>query len=119
MELPPGAAQPLAMAVHELATNATKHGALSLPGGRVWVSWGLVPGEAGRLRLRLRWAEVGGPAVAGTPSRRGFGSRVLERTLRDQLRGAVSLAWEASGLVCDMEVPLGHVAEAPALAPAP
>lgn len=113
VELPPGAAQPLAMAVHELATNATKHGALSSPGGRVLVSWGLVPGET--RALRLRWVEAGGPAVAGTPSRRGFGSRVLEGTLRNQLRGAVSLTWEPSGLVCDIEVPLGRVVEAPAL----
>ena len=117
VDLPPGAAQPLAMAVHELATNATKHGALASPGGRVSVSWDLVPGATER--LRLRWAEAGGPAVAGTPSRRGFGSRVLEGTLRNQLRGAVSLAWEPSGLVCDIEVPLGRVAEALALAPAP
>ncbi len=105
--LPAGAEQPLAMAVHELATNALKYGALSVPTGRVSVCWSLDGGSAGR--LRLRWAEAGGPPVAGPPARRGFGSRVLEGTVRDQLGGAVSLAWEPTGLVCEMKVPLGRV----------
>jgi two-component sensor histidine kinase len=102
--LPPGTAQPLAMAVHELATNAAKHGALSVPEGRVSVSWRLEGGAAGV--LRLRWAEAGGPPVAGPPARRGFGSRVLDGTVRGQLGGAVSLAWARTGLVCEMAVPL-------------
>nr|WP_280842839.1 PAS domain S-box protein [Pararoseomonas baculiformis] len=103
--LPPGTAQPLAMAVHELATNAAKHGALSVPEGRVSVSWHLGAGTPGV--LRLRWAEAGGPLVTQPPTRRGFGSRVLEGTLRGQLGGAVSLQWKRAGLVCEMEVPLG------------
>jgi PAS domain S-box-containing protein len=102
--LPPGTAQPLAMAVHELATNAAKHGALSTPGGRLRVSWRLDGGERGP--LRLRWVERGGPPVDGPPARRGFGSRVLDGTLRRQLGGAVTLTWEPAGLVCEMEVPL-------------
>lgn len=104
--LPPGAAQPLAMAVHELATNALKHGALSTPTGRVEISWSLEGGPEGR--LRLRWAEAGGPFIAGPPERRGFGSRVLQGTVQGQLGGAVSLAWEAAGLVCDIEAPLAR-----------
>ncbi|MBV1797498.1 sensor histidine kinase [Siccirubricoccus sp. G192] len=108
--LPTGAAQPLAMAVHELATNAVKYGALSTPAGRVSVSWRLDGGPAGT--LRLRWAEAGGPPVTGPPGRRGFGSRVLDSTVRGQLGGTVSLAWEAAGLVCDIEVPLGDAAAA-------
>jgi PAS domain S-box-containing protein len=102
--LPPGTAQPLAMAVHELATNAAKHGALSVPAGRVAVSWHLEEGVAGV--LRLRWVETGGPPVSGPPTRRGFGSRVLEGTVRGQLGGAVSLAWARTGLVCELEIPL-------------
>lgn len=102
--LPPGTAQPLAMAAHELATNAAKHGALSVPEGRVTVSWRLDRGTPDR--LRLRWVEAGGPSVAGPPTRRGFGSRVLEGTVRGQLGGAVSLTWGATGLVCEMEMPL-------------
>jgi PAS domain S-box-containing protein len=116
--LPAGTAQPLAMAVHELATNAAKHGALSVPEGRVSVSWRLEGGATGM--LRLRWAEAGGPPVAGPPARRGFGSRVLDGTVRGQLGGAVTLSWEAAGLVCGIEVPLGRGpsgAEAPDVEP--
>lgn len=104
--LPPGAAQPVAMAVHELATNALKYGALSLSGGRLRVSWNVGRMSNGVPLLRLRWAETGGPQVSGAPHRQGFGSRVLEGTLRQQLGGQVSLAWETSGLVCDVSVPL-------------
>ncbi len=104
--LPAGMAQPLAMAMHELATNALKYGALSVPAGRVAVSWRLDGGPSGT--LRLRWAEAGGPPVAGAPARRGFGSRVLDGTVRGQLGGAVSLAWEPAGLVCGIEVPLAR-----------
>jgi PAS domain S-box-containing protein len=103
--LPALAAQPLGMAVHELATNAVKHGALSAPEGRVAVTWRLEPGRCGRV-LRLRWVESGGPPVAGAPERRGFGSRVLEGTLRSQLGGSVELAWAAAGLTCEISVPL-------------
>jgi PAS domain S-box-containing protein len=106
MVLPPGTAQPLAMAVHELATNASKHGALSRPEGRLSVSWRL---EHGTPRvLRLRWTETGGPPLAGPPTRRGFGSRVLQGTVQGQLGGTVSLTWARTGLVCDIELPLGR-----------
>ncbi len=103
--LPAGVTQPLAMAVHELATNAVKHGALSTPGGRVEVSWSLEARGAAPL-LRLRWSESGGPAVTGAPARRGFGSRVLEGTVRGQLRGEVTTRWAEGGLVCTITVPL-------------
>ncbi|MGG5819823.1 HWE histidine kinase domain-containing protein [Falsiroseomonas sp. HW251] len=99
--LPPGATQAIAMTVHELATNAVKHGALSVPDGRVSVSWS-VAGEV----LRLHWAEAGGPRLDGPPMRQGFGSRVLDSTVRGQLGGAVSRSWSDTGLVCDLEIPL-------------
>ncbi|HEV7266146.1 MAG TPA: HWE histidine kinase domain-containing protein [Falsiroseomonas sp.] len=104
--LAPEAAQALSMALHELATNATKHGALSAPGGRVSVSWGV---DAAAGLLRLRWVERGGPVPAGPPARRGFGSRVVEATVRDQLGGAVERRWEAPGLVCELTAPLERV----------
>jgi PAS domain S-box-containing protein len=104
--LPPAAAQAVSMALHELATNATKHGALSAPGGRISVSW-RVAGEVDGRMLWLRWAEAGGPPVAGAPARRGFGSRVIEATIRDQLGGTVRKTWDAGGLVCELAVPLG------------
>jgi two-component sensor histidine kinase len=57
-------------------------------------------------RLLLRWVERGGPPVAGGPARRGFGSRVLEGTVRGQLGGDVTMLWEDAGLVCEISVPL-------------
>jgi PAS domain S-box-containing protein len=101
--LAPAAAQSLAMALHELATNATKYGALSTPDGTVGVAWHVAAGQ-----LRLLWQERGGPPVPGSPARRGFGSRVLDATVRDQLGGAVERRWEPGGLVCDMAVPLAR-----------
>jgi PAS domain S-box-containing protein len=102
--LPSWATQPLAMAFHELATNAVKYGALSAPSGRIAVSWEVKGGA--EPMLRLRWAESGGPPVAAPPARRGFGTRVLEGTVRGQLGGEVLVAWEPAGLECEFEVPL-------------
>ena len=112
--LAPAAVQPFAMMLHELATNAAKHGGLSALGGRVEVRWraGRVTGGDGV--LRLRWAETGGPPVAGAPARRGFGSRVIETTVRRQLGGAVERRWEPSGLVVEVAVPLARAATADA-----
>ena len=102
--LPASAAQPPAMVVHELATNALKHGALSTPSGTLLIAWRLEGGSEGT--LRLVWTEQGGPRVSGPPSRRGFGSRVLVGTVRDQLRGTVIARWHTAGLVCELPVPL-------------
>lgn len=120
--LPAGMAQPLGMAVHELATNAVKHGALATAEGRAEVSWRVEPplDDTGAPRLLLRWRERGGPRVAGPPMRRGFGSRVLEGTVRGQLGGQVTLDWLPDGLDCRIAVPLpsgpAHaVSEPPAL----
>ena len=100
------AVQPLSMALHELATNAMKHGALSAPDGRIALDWAL---DRPVGLLRLRWAESGGPALSGTPQRRGFGSRVLEATIRDQLGGRVERDWSGGGLVCDIALPMARV----------
>ena len=107
--LAPTAVQPLAMVLHELATNAAKHGALSARGGLVEVRWtvGRRKGEDGL--LRLRWAEVGGPPVAGPPARRGFGTRVVEATVRGQLGGSVERRWGPGGLVVEVAVPVARV----------
>jgi PAS domain S-box-containing protein len=94
--------QPLSMALHELATNAAKYGALSRSEGRVHLHWQMLVPEG---MLRMIWTEVGGPQVV-QPQRRGFGSRVLEGTIRHQLWGTVVLRWEATGLICEMELPL-------------
>ncbi|RYJ02019.1 MAG: PAS domain S-box protein, partial [Acetobacteraceae bacterium] len=102
----PTAAQPLSMAVHELATNAVKHGALAVPDGRVTVLWEADPAAG---VLRLRWTETGGPPVADAPRQRGFGTRVLDTTLRHQLGGNAELRWRETGLCCIVTVPLSRV----------
>ena len=113
--LPALATQPLAMATHELATNALKYGALSVPEGRLKLSWRVVTQAHGPALLRLRWMETGGPPIMAPPARRGFGSRVLDGTVRGQLGGRATQAWTAGGLVCDIEVPIGLPATAVAV----
>jgi PAS domain S-box-containing protein len=99
LALGPESAQPLAMSIHELATNAAKYGALSVPGGRLAVEWSWASNE----RLVLRWTETGGPAVR-KPSRQGFGSELIE-VLTRQLGGETSFEWCAQGLVCELNLP--------------
>jgi two-component sensor histidine kinase len=83
-------AQPLSMALHELATNAAKYGALSAPNGKVLLHWEL---DAAAGKLRLRWKERGGPAITGPPTRRGFGSRIIEGTLHGRCRRGMCWKW--------------------------
>jgi CheY-like chemotaxis protein len=89
-------------ALHELATNAAKHGALSSPQGRVEVSWAADAAEAGW--LRLCWREHEGPPVA-PPARSGFGSLLLEQTIQGQLRGELRRDWDPAGLRCRIGLP--------------
>jgi len=103
VRLGPTAVQALSMALHELATNATKYGALSGPEGRLSLFWKL-DRVAGL--LCLRWLETGGPPLSGPPARAGFGTRVLKATLCDQLGGTLDRRWEGEGLVCRIELPL-------------
>ena len=102
--LAPVITQPLSMSVHELATNAMKHGALSTAGGHVRVGWAV--SDQPRRRLLLTWEETGGPPVSGPPSRLGFGSRVLKTTVREQLNGTLELDWLDGGLRCSIDIPL-------------
>jgi PAS domain S-box-containing protein len=103
------AVQPLAMVLHELTTNAAKHGALTVPGGAVEVRWRAGGRASEDGLLRLRWAETGGPPMAGPPEHRGFGTRVVEATVRGQLGGTVERRWEPSGLVVEVAIPLARV----------
>lgn len=105
------AALSLALMVHELATNAAKYGALSVPAGRVAIAWTVAPGEAGP-QVNMTWCETGGPPVT-RPSRKGFGSRLIERGLVGAVGGAVSLDFVASGLVCRITAPLAGFQAAP------
>jgi two-component system CheB/CheR fusion protein len=98
--LEPNTAQSMAVAVHELATNAVKYGALSLPTGRVLVEWSCASDGA----FTFRWSESGGPPVVA-PAHRGFGTRVLERLVRGPLKGDVHYDWRAEGLLCEITAP--------------
>ena len=101
VELEPKTAVALGLAMHELATNAVKYGALSGPTGQVEVRWTTDDGL-----LRLTWRESGGPTVA-RPVRRGFGARLLEQGLAEELRGSVRLEFRPEGVVCAVEASLG------------
>lgn len=109
VHLAPAAVQPLTMVLHELATNAARHGALSSPGGTVEITWrlGRRAGEDGL--LHLRWAEVGGAPVPGPPTHRSFGSRLVDSTIRSQLGGSARRNWARSGLVCEIALPLVRI----------
>ena len=107
LRLPAETAMPLSVALHELATNAARHGALSQPQGSVAVSWRMEEaGPGGEPMLRLRWEERGGPQLEGTPRRRGFGLKLLETGLAREIGGLVSVEFRPTGLVCDIEAPL-------------
>ena len=92
----------ISMALHELATNALKYGALSDDEGRVAIAWEHRPG-----RLRLNWRESGGPP-ADTPGQEGFGLRLLKRGLAGELGGSVEVTFGRTGLVCEIDAPLGR-----------
>jgi two-component system CheB/CheR fusion protein len=94
----------LAMAIHELASNAAKYGALSTPAGRLAVSWTADAAPNGM--LSFCWLETGGPPIAGPPSQRGFGTTLIERTLTHELDAAVNQEFLSSGLRCTINLPL-------------
>jgi two-component system CheB/CheR fusion protein len=104
--LSPNATISFAMALHELGTNALKHGALSVPTGEVRVSWQLA--DEGTPLLHLSWNESGGPHVE-KPGNGGFGRRMLERGISRELHGTVSLDYPANGFVCRMTFPLSAI----------
>ncbi len=104
--LTPKSALTFAMIFHELATNAAKYGALSQPDGRLALDWKAERNGAGP-KLRVRWRESGGPAVA-PPTRRGFGSMLVERGIEAELGGVARLDFAPAGLSCNIEVPLAN-----------
>jgi two-component sensor histidine kinase len=100
IRLNPRTAVAMALAVHELATNAAKYGALSNPDGRVSIEW-----SDGDGRFSLIWRETGGPPVA-QPSQRGFGSRMIERGIAAELGGTAELDFARTGLVFRITAPM-------------
>ena len=109
--LTPKAGLALAMAVHELASNAAKYGALSTPDGRLTVAW-QVAGNPNERALTLIWTEAAGPPVQ-PPARRGFGTTLIERTLTHELDAEVRREFLVTGLRCTFAIPLtpavGHL----------
>ncbi|WP_114946136.1 HWE histidine kinase domain-containing protein [Microvirga calopogonii] len=104
VRLSPRMALAVAMMLQELATNAVKYGALSSAKGEIRMSWRLDGGTPGR--LRFRWEESGGPPVQ-PPTRRGFGSRLIERSLALDLDGDIRIDFAATGVICTVDVPIG------------
>jgi PAS domain S-box-containing protein len=104
VRLPPRMALALAMALQELATNAVKYGALSNETGEIAIEWRL-DGQRAPPCLHLRWKESGGPAVQ-EPKRRGFGTRLIERSLALDLEGDVDIRFAPTGVVCTVDAPL-------------
>ena len=109
IRFPPKAALALGIAFNELATNAVKYGAFSNDVGSILIGWKLEQTSEGN-RLVLEWHEKDGPPVT-PPSRKGFGSQVLERGLAQELGGAVHLAYPPGGLVCTINIPAPRVAD--------
>jgi len=106
MRVPPRTAVSLALAIHELGTNAAKYGALSGSAGTVSVRWQAEDG-----RLGLIWRESGGPPVA-SPTTRGFGTRMIERALAAELGGEATIEFRPEGLVCSVGAPLSDAGPA-------
>lgn len=105
------AALSLALMIHELATNAAKYGALSRPQGRVRIGWA-ISGQAGEETVQLRWQESGGPPVT-PPTRKGFGSRLIERGLSGAVGGEVVTDYRPEGLTCTLTAPLAGFTVSP------
>ena len=105
VRLSPKMALGLAMVAHELATNAAKYGALSVPGGRVDVDWIFFDHAQKGRSLRIHWIESGGPPVA-VPTRRGFGTRLINDGTAFELRGSAIIDYAPTGVVCVIEIPL-------------
>lgn len=100
------AASTLAMVIHELATNSVKYGALSNSAGFLDISSRTEEG-----RLYLTWAETGGPPIVGHPELKGFGSRLIARSVASQLRGELTYDWQKTGLVVTIATPEVRLAE--------
>jgi PAS domain S-box-containing protein len=106
----PRATLTLGLVLHELATNAVKHGALSAPDGRVEVAWH-VDGPDDEPTLRLRWREAGGPAVVA-PARRGFGRNLVEQAVAHELGGDARLEFPPEGAAYELRVPVARLTAA-------
>jgi PAS domain S-box-containing protein len=110
VEISDQAPETLALAVHELATNATKYGAWSLPDGSVNVEWGLAESDDGRQSLKLSWVEMGGPPVV-VPTRSGFGMTIIRSLAAQRLGAVVRYEYPTEGVRWHLEMPLERPVE--------
>jgi len=101
--LRPATAQSMALALHELATNAAKYGALSTPAGRLSLHWWI-----GKEALELEWTETGGPPTA-PPTLQGFGLTIVRSSIESQFRGSVTYDWRPEGLRCRLALPHAQI----------
>lgn len=108
VSLPPKVVISLALALHELATNAAKYGALSTPDGRVSITWQCDP--LTDPFLRMTWKESGGPEVV-PPTRKGFGTTLIERLLAAELKGEARLAYDPDGVTFVLEADISRIAD--------
>jgi two-component sensor histidine kinase len=115
--LSPQQAVTIALALHELATNALKYGALSTQDGHVEITWNLSHDRLGARQINLLWCENGGPPVA-VPERTGFGTRLIARTFGQDSGGHARIDFRPEGVQCVMSLPLSVPAELPAAWPA-
>ena len=100
----------LSLAIHELATNALKYGALTVSSGHVSVTWSTEDHETSK--FVFIWQELGGPP-ASKPARLGFGSRLISRVLQEDFRGSVEVTYKSTGLICRLTAPVEHLAVSP------
>lgn len=103
-----GVGQTFTLALHELATNATKHGALSEPKGQVEICWS-VERAGGEARFKFRWQELDGPPVT-PPSRKGFGRVLLERAVAQDFNAPPKIRFAHEALIYEIDAPLSGIA---------
>ena len=108
LALTPSASLAFSMVLHELTTNAVKFGALSVPGGRATISWRLA-GKEGGSELLLHWVELGGPKVT-KPARTGFGTQLIDFTIRHEFDGTAAIDFVETGVICEISIPWSKVA---------
>ena len=107
ISLQPKTALTLALVFHELATNAAKYGSLSLPEGVVDVHWHLEQDDGCRT-LTIGWVEIGGPPVSAEPLKKGFGSRLVERSVSSELGGQIEMHFARGGLRATLRIPIAE-----------
>ena len=106
--LTPKAVQELGLALHELATNASKFGALTVATGKIDITWTVDRGVAGTPRFVITWRETGGPPI-GPPGRQGFGSTAITSALASSFKGKARLDYRPEGLLWELVAPTGQL----------